>query len=312
MAGGPSTPELVNAAARAGSLGFLAPGPAPESTLRGWLSEVDGPYAVNLFTRQRPFAFLDDVARVTAELAPGEPVPDVDLSNDFDAKFAAVLETEHPPLVVSATFGPFTREEIDALHERGIDAWITVTTPEDAVTAADLGADALVVQGPDAGGHRSTWSVEEESDERTLPELVRAIGEVGVTLPLVVAGGIRDAADVEDMLDLPGVVAVSCGSAFLLADEAGTSGFNRQLLEAGGESVASRAFSGRVARGLATEFTRTHPDVPPVYPYLAPLMAPLRQRDPAGHAYCLVGTDVERLRGGSAASILRTLAPHQH
>lgn len=312
MAGGPSTPELVNVAARAGSLGFLAPGPAPASTLRGWLSEVDGPYAVNLFTRQRPFASLDDVARVTAELAPGEPVPDVDLSYDFDAKFAAVLETEHPPLVVSATFGPFTREEIDALHERGIDAWITVTTPEDAVTAAALGADALVVQGPDAGGHRSTWSVEEEPDERPLPELVRAIGEVGVALPLVAAGGIRDAADVEATLALPGVVAVSCGSAFLLADEAGTSGFNRELLLAGGESVASRAFSGRVARGLATEFTRDHPDIPPTYPYLAPLLAPLRQGDPAGHAYCLVGTGVEKLRGGSAASILRTLAPHQH
>lgn len=312
MAGGPSTPSLVNAAARAGSLGFLAPGPAPASTLVEWLAQVDGPYAVNLFTRQAPFASLDDVARVTAALAPGEPVPDVDLSNDVDAKFAAILAAEHPPEVVSATFGPFTREEIDALHERGIDAWITVTTPEDAVTAAGLGADALVVQGPDAGGHRSTWTVEEDPDQRPLPDLVRAIVDAGVTVPLIAAGGIRDAADVAATLALPGVVAVSCGSAFLLADEAGTSGVNRQLLEAGGESVASRAFSGRVARGLATEFTRTHPDVPPVYPYLAPLMAPLRQRDPAGHAYCLVGTDVEKLRGGSAASILRTLAPHQH
>ncbi|MCS5480379.1 nitronate monooxygenase [Corynebacterium sp. YIM 101645] len=292
MAGGPSTPRLVNAAAAAGSLGFLATGGAPAAVLRAQLAEVTGPYGVNLFTRQAPFTSLADVERIAA----GRPLPEVDLSNGFDAKFAALLDAPHPPAVVSATFGPFSRAEIEALHARGIAAWITVTNPEDARTAAKLGADALVVQGPEAGGHRSTWTVAEDPDQRPLPELVRAID---VNLPLVAAGGVRNRADAAAMLALPGVVAVACGSAFLLTEEAGTSAANRELLRAGGTSVASRAFSGRVARGLTTDYTRQHPDMPPVYPYLRPLT--LEQ------PYCLVGEGVEKLTEGTVAELLSRL-----
>lgn len=310
MAGGPSSPGLVNAAALAGSLGFLATGAAPARVLVEQMEQMTGEYGVNLFTSQAPLDSLADVASVAAALTGHPEIPEVDLANDFDAKFEAILRAENPPVVVSATFGPFTRAEIDALHDRGIAAWITVTSPSDAVEAADLGADALVVQGPEAGGHRSTWTVEETPDGRPLSELVRLVaGEV--TLPLVAAGGIRDSADAAEMLKLPGVVAVSCGSAFLQADEAGTSAVNRRLLAEGGRSVASRAFSGRVARGLETDFTRNHPDMPPIYPYLAPLLAPLREQSPREYAYCLAGVDVEKLRGGSVAEILRWLTPEQ-
>lgn len=309
MAGGPSSPGLVNAAAAAGSLGFLATGAAPAAVLEAQMAQMTGRYGVNLFTRQAPFDSRSDVAAVAVALsAPG--IPDVDLSNDFEAKFDAVLRAEDPPEVVSATFGPFTRAQIDALHGRGISAWITVTSPADAAAAAELGADALVVQGPEAGGHRSTWTVTEDPDGRPLPDLVRSVADA-VNLPLVAAGGVRDRADVQRVLALPGVVAVSCGSAFLLADEAGTSDFNRRLLSGGGRSVASRAFSGRVARGLETDFSREHPDMPPIYPYLAPLLAPLRERAPREHAYCLAGVGVDRLRCGGTAEILRSLAVEQ-
>lgn len=306
MAGGPSTPALVTAAAAAGSLGFLATGGAPASVLVEQMAQVEGRYGVNLFTRQAPFSSLADVHAVAGD----RELPEVDLSNDFDAKFAAVLEAEHPPVVVSATFGPFTRSEIDALHARGIAAWITVTNPTDAQAAAQAGADALVVQGPEAGGHRSTWSIEVTPDTRSLSELVRSVAEV-VDLPLIAAGGIRDAADVADVLALPGVVAVSCGSAFLLADEAGTSALNRELLAEGGQTVASRAFSGRVARGLETEFSRNNPDIPPVYPYLVPLQAAERAERPREVAYCLVGVGVDKLGGGPTAAILAGLTPEQ-
>jgi len=307
MAGGPSSPALVDAAATAGSLGFLAVGGAPARVLEEQMAQVTGRYGVNLFTKQAPFDSLADVHAVAGD----RELPGVDLSNDFDAKFTAVLDSPHPPEVVSATFGPFTREQIDALHTRGIQAWITVTNPTDAEAAAAVGADALVVQGPEAGGHRSTWSIEETPDDQPLPDLVRSVAAV-VDLPLIAAGGIRDAADVAAALALPGVVAVSCGSAFLLADEAGTSALNRELLAEGGRSVASRAFSGRVARGLETDFTRNHPDIPPIYPYLVPLQAADRRDRPRELAYCLVGVDVEKLGGGPAATILARLAPEQH
>lgn len=308
MAGGPSTPALVDAAAAAGSLGFLAPGGAPVSLLREQMAQVTGPYGVNLFTPQEPLGSLAEVERIAGEL--GAEVPEVDLGYDCAAKLAAVLEAEHPPVVVSATFGPFRRSEVDALHERGVAVWTTVTNPADAVRAVELGADALVVQGPDAGGHRSTWTVEEAPDERSLPDLVRSVAAL-VDVPLIAAGGIRDAADVAAALALPGVVAVSCGSVFLLAEEAGTSELNRTLLREGGRSVASRAFSGRVARGLETEFIRKHPDMPAIYPYLAPLTAPLRAGDPRANAYCLVGVDIHRIGGGTVSGILARLAPEQ-
>ena len=310
MAGGPSSPELVNAAAAAGSLGFLATGAAPALVLESQMAQMTGRYGVNLFTRQTPYDSLDGAATVAAALTGSGEVPEVDLSNDFDAKFDAVLRADTPPTVASATFGPFTRAQIDALHGRGIAAWVTVTNPADAAEAAELGADALVVQGPEAGGHRSTWTVEETPDERPLPELVRSVA-AAVSLPLVAAGGIRDRADVVESLALPGVIAVSCGSAFLLAHEAGTSAFNRGLLAEGGRSVASRAFSGRVARGLETDFTRNNADMPPIYPYLSPLQAPLRERAPREHAYCLVGVGVDKLRARPTAEIVRELATEQ-
>ncbi|AGF71946.1 nitronate monooxygenase [Corynebacterium halotolerans] len=323
MAGGPSSPALVTAAARAGSLGFLATGAAPVDTLVGQLREAGAEglrYGVNLFTAQQPFDSLEHVRKLVGELA-GEftsrglevpEVPEVDYSNGFDAKLDAVLAAArdgHGPAVLSSTFGPLTAGEIGRLHEVGVEAWITVTTPADALEAQRRGADALVVQGPAAGGHRSTWGVEEIPDERPLAGLVDAVVSAGVTVPLVAAGGLRTAGDVRAALELPGVRAVSCGSAFLLADEAGTSAANRELLVRGGRTVAGRAFSGRVARGLATGFTRDHPGIGPVYPYLAPLLAPLRATGDERYAYCLVGTDVEKLTGGSTAEILAGLWP---
>ncbi len=320
MAGGPSTPALVNAAARVGSLGFLGPGPAPVDTLTGWMRQTEGPYGVNLFTPQRPFESLDHVRALIGELADEytarglsvPELPEVDYTNGFDAKFDAVLDAVragHGPAVVSATFGPFSRGQVARLHDAGVEAWVTVTRPEDALHAQNLGADALVVQGPAAGGHRSTWTVGETPDDRPLVELLAAVTAVGVTVPLVAAGGVRTAADVRATLDLPGVAAVSCGSALLLADEAGTSPINRGLLARGGSSVATRALSGRVARGLETDFTRAHPHIGSVYPYLAPLLAPLRATGEERFAYCLVGTDVDKLPSGGAAEILRGLWP---
>lgn len=320
MAGGPSTPALVNAAARAGSLGFLGAGTSPADTLTAWMRETEGPYGVNLFTAQRPFDSLTHVEELIADLADEyishglevPPVPSVDYTNGVAEKLDAVLaavEDGHGPAVVSATFGPFSREEVARLRKAGVEVWVTVTNPADAVRARELGADALVVQGPAAGGHRSTWAVEETPDARPLAELVADVAAVVPDVPLIAAGGLRTPGDVRAALELPGVEAVSCGSPFLLADEAGTSPSNRKLLERGGNSVATRALSGRIARGLETGFTRDHAGIGPVYPYLAPLLAPLRATGEERYAYCLVGTDVEKLPTGTTAEILRGLWP---
>lgn len=289
MAGGPSTPELANAV----SFGFLAWGTCSPEQARGELARVERPFGINLFYPQtfRPApADLEWLAVLT-----GSEVPEADLTCGFQPKFALALASGAE--VISSTFGCFTEQEIAAIHAAGAEAWVTVTNERDAATARGRGADAVVVQGPLAGGHRGTWSPQEEPDGRALAELLAAIP--GRT---IAAGGARDTAGVKKLLEH--AEAVACGTAFLLADEAGTSERNRELLRGPGASVASRAFTGRVARGIETEFSRAHPDMPPVYPYLRPMVAGRADCD-----YCLVGADRGELAEGPAAGIERALTP---
>lgn len=317
MAGGPSTPQLVTAVAQAGGLGFLAGGTISAAQLAADVAEVEGDYAVNLFARQEPLADLAPVHAVIEQLRPAyrehglsEPeLPQVDYNHTWEEKLAVVLNATHPPAAVSATFGCFTAEETTALQERGIEAWVTVTNPADARTAAELGADALVVQGPEAGGHRSTWDIHATPDSRPLAELIDVtVAAVPDTIPLIAAGGIGTAAEVQRALTFPRVQAVSCGTAFLRAEEAGTSEANRKLLQEAGEgvTVVSRAFSGRVARGVATPFTEENTGMPAIYPFLNPLLKPLRED--RNFAYCLAGVGAGITRQGSAADILAELA----
>lgn len=109
------------------------------------------------------------------------------------------------------------------------------------------------------------------------------------------------------MLDLPGVAAAVCGSAFLLADEAGTSPANREMLSEGGPTVSTRALSGRVARGLATEYTAQHSDAPAIYPHLNQILRLRRAAGDKAVAYCLVGEPATGLGGGRVEDILRRL-----
>lgn len=273
MAGGPTTPEMVIAAARAGSVGALALGTASASAAREQLATMpDVTYGVNLFC-----------------------------VDGFDEKLDLALAAEHPPAFLWCMFG---YAGIERAHAAGLEAWVTVTTPEAAAEAWAAGADLLCVQGPEAGGHRGTFTQEEEPDQRPLEQLVRDIQLADA--PLIAAGGIRTAAEVSEALSWPGVRAVSCGSAFLLADEAGTSEMNRGLIRGGGETVSTRAFSGRYARGMATAYTRAHPDIPPSYPEHGESLKHLRSNP--DYAYCLVGSRPGLISGGSVAEILGRLS----
>ena len=314
MAGGPSTPRLVNAAAQTGSFGFLAFGTTSVDRAQHMLASMDSGirYGVNLFAPQTPLEITAEISAFHQQLqrdyGVADQLPNVDYSNGWQDKLDAVVAADNPPAVVSSTFGCFSVAEISRLHKAGIEAWVTVTSIEDALNAQDAGADVLIVQGPAAGGHRGTWSVEEQPSGLGLVDLIETMSLAGVNAQLVACGGVRTADDAATLLRLPRVKAVSCGSAFLLADEAGTSEFNRTLLQAGGASVASRAFSGRAARGLETEFIREHhDDVPAMYPLLNSLLAPLRQENDPRVAYCLVGEGVDKIRQGSVADILAQL-----
>src|SRR5699024_8769984 len=128
-------------------------------------------------------------------------------------------------------------------------------------------------------------------------------------LPLIAAGGLRSADDVHAALELPGVKAVSCGSAILLTEEAGTSELNRQRFERvsgqGEASTSARAYAGRYACGLKTIYTVSHPNKPAIYPHLNQIFAATRAAGDEDVAYCLAGIEAQRIFGGTVASVLR-------
>lgn len=288
MAGGPTTPALVQAAGEAGAFGFLASGSISAEQLRNQIAAVSVPFGVNFFYPQ-------------AEWLPD--APDLDYSFGFAEKLRVALESDNHHLkVLSSSFGCFTPSETAVIQASGRKAWVSVTSPEEARLAEEAGAYALIVQGHEAGGHRLCWSMSQDPPPESITEL---LGRIHVNVPLIAAGGVRTPADVKKLLDLRGVIAIQCGSAFLLAHEAGTSEFNRALLRRGGITVSTRAFSGRVARGLETAYTKAHPDTPPSYPLLG--MQLKDQRTVEETAYCLVGERVELLREASASKIVAYL-----
>src|SRR4051812_49189450 len=159
LAGGPSTPQLAAAVSNGGGLGMLALGYLPAETARERVRETRGltsrPFGVNLFVpgpRSDPSAYAAYVARLAPEGELGAPRWDDD---DWAAKLA-LLEAE-PVAVASFTFGCPSAEDLARVRATGAEAWVTVTTPEEARTAAAAGADALVVQGAEAGGHRAAF-----------------------------------------------------------------------------------------------------------------------------------------------------------
>jgi nitronate monooxygenase len=174
--------------------------------------------------------------------------------------------------VVSTAFALPPPRVLDEVHAYGGAVWPTVTSAAEAHAAAEAGADALVVQGTEAGGHRGTW--DDADDDTPLLELLADVG-AAVDVPLVAAGGIARRDDTEAAL-AAGARAVQAGTAFLLAPEAGTSEPHKRALAAGGETGLTRAFTGRRARGIVNAFMRAHPAAPRAYPHVHHLTAPLR------------------------------------
>ena len=282
LAGGPSTPQLAAAVSGAGGLGFIAAGYRTAAALREDIglarSLCAAPVAVNLF-----YPGMDAAApvgayahRIGAEAARlgvslGEPRHDDD---DLDAKLAVLCE-ERPP-IVSFTFGCPAAAVVERLHERGIAVWVTVTEPDEAREAQRAGADALVAQGVEAGGHRGSFTDEDGRGEIGLLALLALVRDA-TELPLVGAGGIADGRSVAAVLTA-GARAAAIGTGFMRCPEAGTNAAHAAALaDASATTALTRAFTGRRARGIRNRFMDHHGAVAPsAYPQVHHLTAPLR------------------------------------
>jgi nitronate monooxygenase len=312
LAGGPSTPALAAAVSDAGGLGFVAAGYHTAAALRediqGVRATTAGPFGVNVLVPGPP---TDDPAVVRAYadgLGPeaGEPRFDDDA---WEAKLALLCELRVP--VVSFTFGCPGRDVLATLRAAGSETWVTVTDPAEARVARDAGADALVLQGAEAGGHRASFADRPGAEALGLLALVRMVADADLGLPAVAAGGITDGAGVAAVL-AAGAAAAQLGTAFLRAPEAGTHPAHREALAGDAPTATTRAFTGRLARGIANAFMAAHRDAPVAYPELhhatAPLRAAARERgDPDG--FNLWAGQAHKLaREAPAAEIVRTLS----
>ncbi len=278
MGGGPSTAALVIAAARAGALGFLAAGYKTPAAMAAEMAAVRAatsePFGVNVFVPGLPCRDREALDQYLNAL-PG-PLGEATWDDDgFDGKIAALLAG--PPAVVSFTFGSPAAEVVSALRDAGSLIAVTVTSPDEAARAAGAGADALCVQGYEAGAHRGTF-VNDDQHGRDYG-LLSLIGEVTrVTgLPQIAAGGIMGPRQVQAVISA-GAVAAQCGTAFLRCPESGAHPRYKAALADPHYTATTltRAFSGRPARGLVNQFIRDHPDAPAAYPEINNATRPLR------------------------------------
>jgi nitronate monooxygenase len=173
-------------------------------------------------------------------------------ASPFDEQLQVVLE-ERPP-VFSFTFGVPSLTQIAALKKRDIALIGTVTTLEEARLLAEARIDAVVAQGAEAGSHRGTFTVPFEDAMVPLSQLVRDI-RTSFDLPVIASGGIMDGHDVAVCLKA-GAAAVQLGTAFLPCPESGAPAVHKNALLAAknDDTVITRAFSGRPARGLSNRF----------------------------------------------------------
>jgi nitronate monooxygenase len=321
MAGGPGTPELVVAAARAGSMGFLAGGYLRAEALAAQIAEVRAAgvvFGVNLFAPNPLPVEPEELRRYAQKIAPEAASLGVELDerpreDDDDWRHKLQLLIDDPVSVLSFTFGIPSPAEIAALRSTGALLVQTVTSPGEAQAAAGAGFDALAVQSSAAGGHWGTLTPADPPPTPALDELLRSIA-AKVGLPLFAAGGIAAPADVAAALDA-GASAVMAGTALLLADEAGTTPAHRAALmdPSRTETVQTRAFTGRLARGIRNGFIDRHEAQAPLgYPAVHHLTSPLRRAAAAAgdaeRLHLWAGTGFREARPEPAAEILTVLA----
>ncbi|WP_431027082.1 NAD(P)H-dependent flavin oxidoreductase [Lysinibacillus sp. LZ02] len=283
MAGGISPVSLAKAISSSGGLGFLAAGYKTVEALEHEILEMqqgNDLFGVNLFVPQTDavnekelHAFMtvlqQDVGR---EL--GKPMYSDD---EWEGKLALVKKYKVP--VASFTFGCPDKVLIEQLQVIGTYVIVTVTTVQEAKLAVSQGANAICLQGYEAGGHQASFENIDIENPLPLVALLRKVKEV-VHIPIIVAGGIMNGEQIKQLL-AEGADAVQLGTAFICCDESGANEVYRQALQSGefASTKLTRAFTGRLARGLENAFVKNYsPVAPKAYPALHYVTQPIRKK----------------------------------
>ena len=274
---GVAAPALSSAVANAGGMGSCGVLLMKPEEIVAWVSEVrsksNGAFQLNIWipdpapqrdagaeTRVRDF--LGTWGPAVPATAGDEPL------QDFDAQCEAML-TAGPP-IVSSVMGLYPPEFVARFKARGIAWFAVVTTVAEARAAEAAGADAIIAQGMEAGGHRGAFDA--SMAERRLVGLFALLPSVvdAVSVPVIATGGIADARGVAAALAL-GASAAQIGTGFLRCPEAGISPAWADALAvtAPEDTMVSRVFSGRPGRSIATKYAlaAAAPEAPEPAPY---------------------------------------------
>jgi nitronate monooxygenase len=318
--------RLAIAVSEAGGLGALPCAMLTPEAIRAELAAIAAattrPYQVNFFCHVQPEADPRREAAWQSVLAPHYAAFGIDPATvarspgrlPFGPEAAEVLESFRPP-VVSFHFGLPPADLLARVKTWGALVLSSATTVAEARWLEAHGADAVIAQGLEAGGHRGHFLTDDLAVQAgtfaLVPQVVRA-----VRVPVIAAGGIADAAGVAAAMAL-GASAVQVGTAFLLCPEAATSVVHRQALKtaAPGATALTRVFTGRPARGIVNRAIRelgADPAAIPEFPLatagIAPLRAAAEARGSGEFSPLWSGQNSSGCREAPAAEVVRTLA----
>jgi nitronate monooxygenase len=317
---------LTIAASDAGALGSLPCAMLTPEAMRKELEAIRAatrkPYNVNFFCHTPQAASMDRESAWRRALAPYYKEYGIDESSipagpgrsPFTAEAAAVLEA-YKPAVLSFHFGLPAPELVARVKKGGSKILASATTVEEARWLEAHGADAIIAQGIEAGGHRGHFLSYDLNLQpgifALVPQVVRA-----VKVPVIAAGGVADAAGVRAALAL-GAAGVQVGTAFLLCPEATTSAVHRAALksEQARHTALTNLFTGGVARGIVNRIMRELgplSDKAPAFPLATSAIAPLRAKAEAkgssDFSPIWSGQNATGCREVPAADVVRSLA----
>jgi len=289
---GATTPELAVTVSNFGGLGSLGSGMTAPDVLDSQINTIktltDRPFMINLMVLSEYESGTFDTAMplwlnqyyqengIVAEL-PERPAQN----------FADQLQVlyDNPVPVVSFTFGIISAEQVQHLQSFGTRVVGTANHPLEAKAWSEIGADAVCVQGAEAGGHRGGWLPQSETDPLGLLTLISQT-RACIEIPLIAAGGVMTAQDIK-AVQAAGAELAQLGTAFLTTDQCGINDTYKQaLLDAShsrrsSETRLTRLFSGKLARGLLNDYLRDFAqfestDVLPPYPQLNAMTKSMR------------------------------------
>ena len=267
MAGGISTSALVAAVSNNGALGMIAAGYLSPVQLKEQIIEVkqltEYNFGVNVFVPNDFEINEHEINSANRLLQPFKEQLHIQEENVSIPTKASVLQAYNDQIQViidervpicSFTFGVPSINKIQQLKDAGVILIGTATTVEEAVEIEKLGMDAVVVQGSEAGGHRGNFI---SNSEESLVGLMSLIPQVvdHVRIPVIAAGGIMDGRGLMASLCL-GAKAVQMGTAFLTCVESGAHPVHKKaIIDAkANDTMLTRAFSGKYARGIKNQF----------------------------------------------------------